>query len=153
MEGGGGGRPAADDCVESEYIIVWQYDTNTGPLLILEMIILKYIQTMLLTATSSSFNRVTVSYQAVATKCEMCPSDTLVCIIQHQLQLRNLIGALKLESDPTFCTFIRVCSQQPNRQRTILIINRMCYRLVKSRFRSRAIFVPCFCKTIALKVL
>ena len=29
---------------------------------------------------------------------------------------------------------------QPNRQRTILIKNRMCYRLVKSRFRFRAIF-------------
>ena len=29
MEGGGGGRPAADDCVESEYIIAWQY---AGPL-------------------------------------------------------------------------------------------------------------------------
>ena len=29
---------------------------------------------------------------------------------------------------------------QPNCQRTILIKNRMCYRLVKSRFRFRAIF-------------
>ena len=28
---------------------------------------------------------------------------------------------------------------QPNRQRTILIKNRICYRLVKSRFRFRAI--------------
>ena len=33
---------------------------------------------------------------------------------------------------------------QPNRQRTILIMNRMCYRLVKSRFRSRAIFCALF---------
>ena len=32
MEGGGGGRPATADCVDSEYIIAWQYDTNTDPL-------------------------------------------------------------------------------------------------------------------------
>ena len=31
-------------------------------------------------------------------------------------------------------------------------MNRMCYRLVKSRFRSRAIFVPCLCKTISIAV-
>ena len=80
MEGGGGGRPATDDCVESEYVIVWQYDTNTGLLLILEMIIVKYIQTMLLTATSSSFNRVAVSYQAVAIKLELCPEIHLFAL-------------------------------------------------------------------------
>ena len=45
----------------------------------------------------------------MATKFEMCP-QTHIRVIQHQLQLWNLIGALKLESDPTFCTFRRVWS-------------------------------------------
>ena len=75
------------------------------------------------------------------------------------------IGLLLFLGDHVSQVFVECCrfkshaslvektGDQPNRQRTILIMNRMCYRLVKSRFRSRAIFVPCFCKTISLKVL
>ena len=45
-------------------------------------------------------NRVAVSYQAVPLK--------YTCLhYQHQLPLWNLIGALKLESKPTFCAFRR----------------------------------------------
>ena len=43
-------------------------------------------------------------------------------------------------------------TQRPSRTASV-IMNRMCYRLVKYRFQSRAIFVTCLCKTISLKVL
>ena len=59
---------------------------------------------MLLTATFSSFNR--VAPQALAIKFELCPQIHMFAL-QHQLPLWNLIGALKLESKPTFCAFRR----------------------------------------------
>ena len=48
----------------------------------------------------SSFNCVAIFYQATTTKWEMCHSNTLVCIIQHQLPSWNLIGALNWRATP-----------------------------------------------------